>query len=151
MLMDSTAFSKGGPSNIPRMDFDELEPLLHQNNDTVYIINFWATWCKPCVKELPEFEKFSDDFKNRKVKVVLVSLDFPNQHDNLLLPFVRDHNLKSSVIHLTDVDANKWIDKVDPGWSGAIPATLIYKGPFRKFYEGSLNYEQIKSIVEPKI
>ncbi len=143
-----TPKEKGG---IPKMDFNAFEPILHQDNDTVYVINFWATWCKPCVKELPDFEKLNAEYKNQKVKVILVSLDFPNQHEQLLVPFVEENRLRSGIIHLTDVDANKWINKVDPGWSGAIPATLVYKGKNREFHEAQLNYEKLKSIVEPKL
>jgi thiol-disulfide isomerase/thioredoxin len=136
---------------IPQMDFSEFEPYLEKENDTVYVVNFWATWCKPCLKELPDFEKVNAEYSQRKVEVILVSLDFPNQHDNLLVPFVKDNNLKSRVLHLTDVDANKWIGKVSEEWSGAIPATLVYKGSDRTFHESVMTYEQLKSIVESKL
>ncbi|MCB0806749.1 MAG: redoxin domain-containing protein [Bacteroidales bacterium] len=136
------------PDRIPRMDFDTFESLLHKDNDTLYIVNFWATWCKPCVKELPDFEKIRTEYNGQKVSVLLVSLDFPNKHEELLIPFVDKNNLQSEVIHLIDVDANKWIDKVSSSWSGAIPATLIYKGEFRKFHEGQMSYEELKTIVE---
>ncbi|MCB2219262.1 MAG: redoxin domain-containing protein [Bacteroidetes bacterium] len=149
MTVSVDAFSQR-EQTIPRMDFETFEPWLNQDNDTVYVINFWATWCKPCIKELPEFEKLNATYENKNVRVILVSLDFPNKHEERLLPFVADRNLKSRVFHLTDVDANKWIDKVSPEWSGALPATIIYKGDTREFHEASMTYEQLKSIVEPK-
>jgi thiol-disulfide isomerase/thioredoxin len=137
--------------NIPRMSFSQFEPYLQKSNDTVYIINFWATWCKPCIKELPDFERINQEYRNEKVKVILVSLDFPNKHDESLIPFLAEHKIKSHVIHLTDTDANSWIDKISPFWSGAIPATVIYKGSSREFYEKALTYEELKKIVESKI
>jgi thiol-disulfide isomerase/thioredoxin len=136
---------------IPSMSFDELEPMLQQTNDTVYIFNFWATWCKPCITELPAFEKINKEYEKRKVKVYLVSIDFPNKHEELLLPFIKNNHIRSSVVHLTDTDANLWIDKVSPQWSGSIPATLVYKGNSREFYEKSLSYVELKNIVESKI
>jgi thiol-disulfide isomerase/thioredoxin len=136
---------------IPRMNFSEFEPLLHHNNDTVYVINFWATWCKPCLKELPDFERVNEEFKNEKVTIILVNLDFPNKHDELLVPFVFENRLQSKVIHLIDVDANKWIGKVSEEWSGAIPATLVYKGSEREFHESVMTYDQLRSIVESKL
>ena len=87
----------------------------------------------------------------KKLKFTLVSLDFPNKHDASLIPFLKEHDIKSEVIHLTDTDANSWIDKVSPFWSGAIPATVIYKNTSREFYEKSLTYDEIKKIVESKI
>jgi thiol-disulfide isomerase/thioredoxin len=126
------------------MDFSSFEPLLKKQDDTVYVINFWATWCKPCIEELPDFEKINQDYKNKPVKVILVSLDFPNKHDELLLPFVSENNIQSEVIHLTEVNANNWINRVSEKWTGAIPATVIYRGESRFFVEGKMDYEKIK-------
>ncbi len=137
--------------DIPQMDFAGLEPLLQKQNDTVYVINFWATWCKPCLEELPAFERINGEYKDRRVKVVLVSLDFPNRYEDHLIPFVEKEDIRSAVVHLTEVNANNWIDKVDPGWSGAIPATLIYKSGQREFYEQKLSYQELKTIVEQKL
>ena len=137
--------------NISKLSFEEFEPLLNKDNDTVYVINFWVTWCKPCIKEMPDFEKFWAEYKNKNVKLYLVSLDFPNKHEELLIPFVEKHNIKSEVIHLTDTDSNKWIDKVSPLWSGSLPATLVYKGNSAEFYETTLTFEDLKRIVEQKL
>ncbi|MDN5291059.1 MAG: hypothetical protein PWQ06_1298 [Anaerophaga sp.] len=65
--------------NITEMNFKHFEPLLHRNNDTTYVIKFRATWCKPCVEEIPEFLKAASDLEDEKVKFVFVSLDFPSQ------------------------------------------------------------------------
>jgi len=107
--------------------FDEIEPLFRQENDTTYIVNFWATWCKPCIEELPYLEQMNKAKTEKPVKVVLVSLDFPQHLESKLLPFVQKRKLISQVDVLLDGDYNSWIDKVSPEWSGAIPATYIYK------------------------
>lgn len=133
------------------MSFSEFEPYLHRNNDTIYVINFWATWCRPCVKELPAFEELRTNFKNQRVKVILVSLDFPNKDESLLLPYIEQHQIKSQVIHLVDVNANAWIDKVSPEWSGAIPATYIYRKDWNFFHEGSMTFDKLNSIINTKI
>ncbi|MBN1338051.1 MAG: TlpA family protein disulfide reductase [Bacteroidales bacterium] len=136
---------------VPQVTFENIESLFSQKSDTVYVINFWATWCKPCFKELPEFEKLRKEYKNKAVRVVLISLDFPNKHDSELIPFIRENNLKSGILHLTDTDANKWIDKVSPLWSGAIPATIIYKKNKKEFYERSMTFDELQKIVEYKL
>ena len=107
--------------------FAALEPLFRFDNDTTYVVNFWATWCKPCIEELPYFEEFNTTSENKKVKVVLVSLDFPKKLESSLIPFVKKEKLKSKVLVLLDGKYNDWIDKVSPNWSGAIPATYIYR------------------------
>ncbi len=129
-------------------NFNDLAPMLNQQNDTTYVVNFWATWCKPCIEELPSFEKLHTNFKNQKVKVLLVSLDLPRQVETNLIPYIKKKQLQSKVVHLKDPDMNAWINKVDLQWSGAIPATVIYKGNKRKFYEQTFTYEQLQTELE---
>lgn len=133
--------------SVSSYNFSGLEPFLKKENDTVYVVNFWATWCVPCVEELPNFEKLNEAYKNKKVKVILVSIDFPKMAETKLLPFIKEHNLKSEVVLLNDPDANSWISKVDSTWSGAIPATVIYKGNKRQFYEKSFSFEELEGEV----
>ncbi|HOI32742.1 MAG: TlpA family protein disulfide reductase [Bacteroidales bacterium] len=133
------------------MDFETFQQYLKHENDTVYVINFWATWCAPCVKELPDFEKLNQKYGDKNFKMLLVSLDFRKMYDTRLIPFIEENKLSAEVILLHDPDANAWIDKVDPSWSGAIPATLIYKNSFRLFHEGGYTFDELNTIVEPLI
>ncbi len=133
------------------LSFDDLEPHLHFSNDTTYLVNFWASWCTPCVEELPAFEKIGEEYGSEKLKILLVSLDFPGQLESRLMPFLEKNGIRSQVVLLNDPDANKWIDRVDPSWSGSIPATLIYNMDSRMFHEGSFTYEELKAIVEQKL
>ncbi len=130
---------------IPSINFEELQPLLQKSNDTTYVINFWATWCKPCIKELPAFEKLNKNYSDQKVKVLLVSLDFPKQLESQVIPFVEKRDIISEVVLLNDPDANSWIPKVDTSWTGAIPATLMYTKQHRKFYERSFTFSDLES------
>ena len=133
-------------------NFADLEPIFHLNNDTTYLINFWATWCKPCVEELPYIEQLHEDFGDDKFKVVLISLDFPRQIETHLIPFMKEHQLQSEVVVLTDGDANSWIPKVDESWGGAIPVSVLYHGTKRTFIGEALeNYKQIYDLVNDHI
>lgn len=127
-------------SDIPVYNFDEFEKLLKVDSQKTYVVNFWATWCKPCVKEIPAFEKLQRTYENQDVEVVLVSLDFPKKVEQQLLPFLEELKLRSQVILLDDPDQNSWIPKIDKNWSGAIPATLIFNADKRLFYEKSFTF-----------
>lgn len=131
-------------------NFQEFESFLNKDTDTTYFVHFWATWCIPCLKELPEIERFSEDYRKHKVSVILVSLDFPGQLENRLIPFIENNKITSRVILLDDPNQNYWINKVNPDWTGAIPATLIYNRGNSVFYEESLTYEEIVSIINEK-
>ena len=104
---------------------DDLLKRVYNNSDTTYIINFWATWCKPCVEELPEFEAFHQAHQGQAVKVILVSMDFKEDLDKKLIPFLKKMPHSSEVILLDEINGNDFINKVHAQWSGAIPATLI--------------------------
>lgn len=132
-------------------NFEDFEYLLQKSNDTTYVINFWATWCKPCVKELPEFEEINQHFKDKKFKMILVSLDFDTQLDSRVKPFLKENNIKSQVVLLADTKQNSWIDKVNPEWSGSIPITVIYNNDFYFFKEGSMSYDELNGIISKNI
>jgi len=138
-------------ATIATVNFEQLSPRLHMNNDTIYIINFWASWCNPCVKEIPDFEKINSAYKNKKIKMIMVSLDFPNQLESKVLPFIAEQKMTTEVVLLFDPNANSWINKVSPEWTGSIPATLIYKNDFRSFREGSYTYQELKQIIESNL
>ncbi len=129
--------------------FSEIAPLLEQETDSTYVINFWATWCKPCVEELPYFEQLHDQFAGEKLRVILVSMDFPNQIESKLIPFVKEHQLRSDVLALADLDYNSWIDMVSPEWSGTIPVTMVYSAKGRKFIDRQFkDAEELKQLVK---
>jgi len=129
--------------------YNELKTLLEKNDGKTYVINFWATWCAPCVKELPAFEKINKEYATKNVTVVLVSLDFPKQVAKRLIPFINKKKLQSRVVLLNDINENFWIKAIDSSWSGAIPATIIYNGKDRKFYEQSFDYDQLERELQP--
>ena len=129
---------------IATLNYEELKPLLHKNDDKTYVVNFWATWCMPCVKELPAFEKLNAAYKDKNVEVVLVSLDFPKQKESNLIPFVKKKSLQSKVLHFDDANEHFWIPDIAENWSGSIPATLIYNEKKRKFYEKSFSYKELQ-------
>ncbi|GAA0873134.1 hypothetical protein GCM10009117_22810 [Gangjinia marincola] len=140
--LKAQALLETAKDEIPIVNYEELAPLLKQQNDTTYVINFWATWCKPCVQELPYFETIGSRYPG-KVKVILVSLDMPQLLEKQVIPFVKKNKIQSDVLLLDDPDANGWINKVSTRWSGSIPATLIYRGTDRTFYEQSFTYKEL--------
>ncbi|MBR9979282.1 MAG: TlpA family protein disulfide reductase [Bacteroidetes bacterium] len=147
-LPPPSSMLEGGESPVPVYEgFDALAPLLDYRGETTIVLNFWATWCAPCVEELPYFEEITREYDVRDVRVILVNLDFRGQLEKRLLPFIKKHELRSEILVLDDPDANAWIDRVDPAWSGAIPATVIYNADRRAFYEQSFTREELQTLV----
>lgn len=141
-LADATQFADSAAGRVPVYDFDSFQPLLQQKDDKVHVVNFWATWCAPCIAELPHFEEVGSEYPE-EIDVLLVSLDMPRMWESHLLPFIDKHQLQSKVVVLDDPAQNEWIPKVNPDWSGAIPATVIYRGKQSRFYEKPFTYEEL--------
>ena len=127
------------------LDFDGLEPYLTKRDDKTYVVNFWATWCAPCIKELPYFEELNKNYEGENVEVILVSLDFPNQYEKKLKPFIKKHDLRSKILVLDDIDQNRWIPEIDENWDGAIPVTIIYNKNKREFYDRTFTYAELET------
>ncbi|HEY1194375.1 TlpA family protein disulfide reductase [Flavobacterium sp.] len=134
---------KGYNQNVKLLNIDQLNERIKNGKDSTYVVNFWATWCAPCIKELPHFEKLAAEHKSEKLAVLLVSLDFKSKLASNVVPFVKKKNLKNEVFLLNESDPQQFIDRIDPSWSGSIPATLFIKNDKRKFVESEFTYEQL--------
>lgn len=142
---EAVALETGENSEVkfPVYDFSGLEPILHKEDGKTYIINFWATWCQPCMEELPYFERVHAEQKDNNVEVILVNLDMPHMWKTRLEPYVEKKGIRSTVVILDDPKQNDWIPKVSEAWGGGIPATLIYNKERRSFYERSFTYDEL--------
>lgn len=147
LFIGTTVFSQ----TVEVMDFNKLEKKLSTQSDTVYVVNFWATWCKPCVEELPDFLKVEEELKNEKFKLILVSLDFAKHLDVRVKPFIKKNNISSEVILLDDPDANTWISKVNKDWDGSIPVTLIFNKNTSVFIDKTMTHNELKSQINKLI
>ncbi|WP_017495644.1 TlpA family protein disulfide reductase [Flavobacterium sp. WG21] len=138
------AFSVSGYSqNVKLLNIDQLNERIKNGKDSTYVVNFWATWCAPCIKELPHFEKLKTDHQSDKLAVLLVSVDFKSKLNSAVVPFVKRKNLKNEVFLLNESNPQEYIDRIDKDWSGSIPATLFIKEDKRKFIESEFTYEQL--------
>src|SRR5476651_177834 len=104
-------------AQVKPLDMAHLQKRVN-NSDTVYVVNFWATWCGPCVAELPNFEKLQNTYKNKPLKVLLVSMDFQSKLKTEVVPFIQKHKYTTEAFLALRKNDQEWIDQVDKGWSG---------------------------------
>jgi thiol-disulfide isomerase/thioredoxin len=119
------------------------------SGNKIKVLNFWATWCAPCVKELPLFEKLHQE--NEDVEVLLVSMDYDlDPNPAKVKRFMDRKNLRSRVVFLVESNPSEWIDEIDKDWGGALPATLIInpKTGRRKLVDGEMKEGELEKIIE---
>ncbi len=121
-----------------------------EGSDTVYVLNFWATWCAPCIRELPEFEALDKIYRSKPVKVLLVSLDFADAYPGQISLFQKRRRLVPEVVWLNETKPNEFIPRIHQGWEGSIPATWVYRHgtALSWFREGMIEAPEIESVLE---
>ncbi len=136
--------------NVPVINVDHLESRLENGADTTFVVNFWATWCGPCVKELPFFETLGANNSAAKFKVLLVTMDFVENLESKVIPFIAKKEIKSAVLLLDEGNPNEWIPRVSEKWSGAIPATIFVntQKKTRHFHEGSFKEGELEAKLQ---
>lgn len=133
-------------------NLEQLQSRINRAGDTTLVLNFWATWCKPCVEELPCFDELREYYGAQNVQIVLVSLDFKSQLEKKFIPFLKNQQLKSEVALMADQDLNAWIPLIHAEWDGAIPATLVLKGKKRRFNMGKFeSLQDLEAFVRPLV
>lgn len=131
-----------------KVKIEDLQSILEGKAGKIQVLNFWATWCAPCIKELPLFEQINATRNDIEVSLVSVDLDLDPNPDKIYR-FIDRKKLKSKVYILEETNPNSWINKIDKSWSGAIPATLIVnlENGKRKFVEKELKEGDLEELI----
>ena len=141
-------YTMAGAQSVPAWKATQLRDYM-RGPDSVLVINFWATFCKPCIEEIPFFEEVVTRFSGQKVKLLLVSLDLKDAYPNGVKEFAQKNNYSSQVVWLNETNADYFCPLVDKAWSGGIPSTLIINREtgYRKFFEQPLKKEELESEI----
>jgi thiol-disulfide isomerase/thioredoxin len=138
---------------IHKVKMDEVVSRFSQKNDTIYVVNFWATFCKPCVAELPNFLAITKKYKTQKVKLILVSLDLPSYYPAKIASFAKAKKYKAEIMWLDETNADHFCPMIDKKWSGAIPSTIMVnaKTGYKKFFEEEMKAEEFETALKAAI
>ena len=127
-----------------------LDSLIHRRNGKILFLNIWATWCQPCVEEFPDIVKLSRRYQGEKVDFAAVSVDYPDELESKVRPFVAAHSVPFNVYVANVKKDEDLINEVNPSWSGAVPATLIFdaKGKQQVFLFGQSTMSVFKTKLD---
>lgn len=151
-LLLSAGIYTARAQKIPSYNAEELNART-AGKDTIYIVNFWATWCVPCVKELPAFNMVHDLYKAKPVKVILVSFDFKEQYPAKLQSWVGKKKLHPEVVWFNETNPTSYIPKIAPEWEGGLPATLFINNRTgeRKLKADEVSVDELKTWIDKQL
>jgi thiol-disulfide isomerase/thioredoxin len=143
----------GQAQGIAKMKMADVVRLFNNKSDTIYVVNFWASFCKPCVAEIPDFIRITDKYKNQKVKLLLVSVDLPSYYPAKIAAFAKQHHFNTNIAWLNETNADYFCPVIDSSWSGTIPATIIVnaKTGYKKFWEGDVKANVFTAALQKAI
>ncbi|WP_173021336.1 TlpA disulfide reductase family protein [Lewinella sp. W8] len=140
----------GNAENVPVYEhFADIEGLFGGGSDTAYLVNFWATWCKPCREELPLLQRLADEASPVPVKVVLVSLDTEPSAIERIPDYFQQAGINLPNLVLTD-EGSEWGKTIDRAWTGALPTTILYRGKRKYVYRRNFpTYVDLQGAIQP--
>jgi thiol-disulfide isomerase/thioredoxin len=92
----------------------------------VLVLNFWATWCGPCVAEFPEFVALDAKYRDKGVKFVGISADDADDVQPKVIPFIKKHQVKFDILQQNAEDSEAMLNQITKDWDGVIPVTVVY-------------------------
>jgi len=130
------------------IDVAGIKDLLENKSEKLRLINFWATWCSPCVAEFPELIKINRNYRKRKFEMITVSLDSPNRNDQVL-KFLTKTYASTRNYHFNSDDKYQLMDIVDKDWPGSLPYTIIVKPGGEILYKklGVIDPAEVRKII----
>lgn len=135
--------------SVAKIKITDLEKTIAESK-TPLVVNFWATFCIPCIEELPYFLEAAETYKKDSLTLLLVSLDLDDEYPAGIQKFMTKHKIKVRVAWLDETNADYFLPKIDKKWEGAIPATLFINNAtkYRSFSGDQLSKKQLITTIE---
>ncbi|MDZ4701709.1 MAG: redoxin domain-containing protein [Rhodothermales bacterium] len=114
------------PVSVETITIEGVKDLMKNDTNKLRVINIWATWCGPCVTEMPEFVDINRMYRGRRFELITISMDGPELAEDVLDVLKRNH-VSSKNYHFANEDAYALIEALDPEWPGPIPYTVLIK------------------------
>src|SRR5688572_10022486 len=155
IIIISLGVTNAAGQDIPKWKINDLEAYI-MKSDKPTVVNFWATFCKPCIAEIPHFQKLVRQYEKDSVQLLLVSLDMKEMYPEKIKAFASEHTFTAPIVFLDETNADVFCPRVDEKWSGAIPASLFInnKTGYRKFVEEEMSEQkfetELKSLIGDK-
>ena len=135
-------------SSPEQLSSEGLKSLLEQQQGQVLIVNLWATWCAPCIREIPELMELELELASQGVRLIAVNMDDPADHERVR-EFVTGHFSDLHTYQRSDFDMDTLVSVVDPAWNEILPTTYLVdrKGVVAVKIQGRKTPEEFRSEI----
>ena len=146
-LLLIAAVNVADAQTIQKVKIEDVTKMIADAKDSIVVVNFWATFCKPCNEELPYMHSLVKKYQTNKIKLLLVSIDLPNYFPNKISDFAKKANYTAPIVWLDENNADHYCPAIDPKWTGSIPATFIVNNRtgYKKFLEKEMKAEEFEN------
>lgn len=145
LVVFSITLFLGFSQEVKTVKIEELKKVYTKSNDTTYVVNFFASWCGPCMMEIPILNKFQEEHKNSKIQLIYVSVDNPSSTKKLQKVVIK-MKMQPPIYLLNESSDFSWLPNIDKRWQGSIPATMIINGNknVKAFFETPMEKGQLE-------
>jgi len=145
---ESTSAAVGPEAPLPpvtEIDAAKLGEILAANEGKITVLNIWATWCGPCVYEMPDLAAFYNESDRENIAFVSLSVDAVPEMESAIPEFQRDHSVPFPIYVLSGRDDEGMLKALKTEFEGAIPATFLYRK------DGSLGATKVGAVTKEKL
>jgi thiol-disulfide isomerase/thioredoxin len=147
----SLAAELTGSGRITPLAASDFAEVIAQQSGQVVLINFWASWCTPCLKEIPDLLKLEERYRERGFKLVFFSLDDPKDLEPILVPFLNKWFPDLETYARTDFEMDTVVSVVDDAWNEILPTSYILNrdGSVEKLIQGGKPIDEFEKAMLP--
>jgi thiol-disulfide isomerase/thioredoxin len=138
-----------GPLEIRAISAAEFDSLLSDARGEVVLVNLWATWCAPCLREIPELMRLRENYQDKGFRLIAVAMDDPADLETHVRPFREQRFPQWETLQRAEFDMDRFVSVIDPAWNEVLPTSYLIDrtGKVAKVLFGGKSYEDFEAAL----